>query len=233
MKDRVEARLWAEVAAGRGGLWVRRFRGATEKRAALLAELARRIAACRRCPLGGRRRNPVPGEGNPNAELVFVGEAPGYEEDQQGRPFVGPAGQLLTRMIEAMGLRREEVFIANVLKCRPPGNRDPEPAEIAACRPFLEEQLQIIRPRVIITLGAHAARWFLGPGARISQVRGRAVDVEDFQIVPTFHPSYLLRRPDQKRKAWADLQVAMKLLGLPLPPPRRAQSRENRAQEGS
>jgi DNA polymerase len=148
---------------------------------------------------------------------MFVGEGPGEEEDREGRPFVGPAGKLLTRMIAAMGLAREDVYIANVVKCRPPGNRTPAPEEIAACREYLRRQIALVKPQVVIPLGNPATRWFLGAVVGITRVRGQPVDQGDFVVVPTFHPSYLLRSPEEKGKAWADLQVAMGLLGLPLP----------------
>ncbi len=227
--QRLRRRLWAEQAAGRGRFRVSRARSATAAAdpspihagspdpKAALAQIADRVRSCQRCPLGGLRTNAVPGEGNATADLLFVGEAPGREEDAAGRPFIGPAGQLLSRMIAAMGLSREQVFITNVLKCRPPGNRDPQPAEIAACRDYLRRQLAITRPRVVIALGSPATRWFLGPSAGVMSSRGRVTDLADYQVVPTFHPSYLLRFPSEKRKAWADLQLAMGLLGLPLP----------------
>ena len=209
-------RLWAEEAAGRGGLRVRRPEAPSAAAADSLALIAGEVRDCTRCGLCRSRTKPVAGEGPPTCELMFVGEAPGYYEDQQGRPFIGPAGHLLTRMIEAMGLKREHVFITNVLKCRPPSNRDPLPEEIAACKQFLKRQLQLLEPRVVIPLGAHAARWLLGVDTGISQVRGRIVDRGAFLVVPTFHPSYLLRSPEEKGKDWADLQVAMKILGLPV-----------------
>jgi DNA polymerase len=165
------------------------------------------------CVLGGLRRNSVPGEGSPAARLAFVGEAPGEDEDLQGRPFVGRAGELLSRMIAAMGFVRDQVFIANVLKCRPPGNRSPQPEEIAACSGLLRRQLALLAPDVIVALGAHAARWLLGRAVGINEVRGQVFDRDGAKIVPTFHPSYLLRCPEEKGKAWADLQVAMRLLG--------------------
>jgi DNA polymerase len=152
------------------------------------------------------------GVGNPKAELVFVGEAPGEEEDRQGIPFVGAAGQLLTKMIRAMGLTREQVYIANVVKCRPPGNRDPLPDEVETCRPFLEEQLVAIRPKVICTLGKHASQTLLNTTERITRLRGRVHDRNGTPVVPTFHPAYLLRNESDKKLAWMDLQLIMKLL---------------------
>jgi DNA polymerase len=157
------------------------------------------------------------GVGNPAAEIMFVGEGPGADEDQQGEPFVGKAGQLLTKMIEAMGFRREDVYIANVVKCRPPGNRNPEPDEIAACEPFLRAQIAAISPKVIVALGKFAAQTLLRDTTPISKLRGRWSSYEGVKLMPTFHPAYLLRSPEEKKKAWEDLQLVMKELGRPLP----------------
>ena len=159
------------------------------------------------------RKQVVFGVGNPSADLMFVGEAPGADEDAQGVPFVGRAGQLLTKMIEAMGFRRDDVYIANVLKCRPPGNRDPEPDEIATCEPFLFRQVATIEPKVVIALGAFAARTLLKTTDPISRLRGRVFDFRGAKLVPTFHPSFLLRSPGYKREAWEDLKKALVLLG--------------------
>ena len=157
------------------------------------------------------------GVGNPEAELVFVGEGPGAEEDRRGEPFVGRAGELLDRMIVAMGLRREDVYICNVVKCRPPENRDPEPDEVAACEPFLKAQLDAIAPRVIVGLGRFAVQCLLGdPEARIGRVRGRWAAYNGVDLMPTFHPAYLLRNPAQKRPAWEDLKEVMRVLGRPV-----------------
>ncbi|HVO19129.1 MAG TPA: uracil-DNA glycosylase [Anaeromyxobacter sp.] len=175
------------------------------------------LGDCTRCKLSAGRQRLVFGVGNPQAELVFVGEGPGEEEDRQGEPFVGRAGQLLTRMIEAMGYERAEVYIANVVKCRPPGNRNPEPEEIEACEPFLRAQLAAIRPRVIVALGKFAAQTLLRSSTPISRLRGRWHEYEGVKLMPTFHPAYLLRSPDEKKKAWEDLQLVMKELGRPLP----------------
>ena len=177
-----------------------------------LAQLEQDVIACRRCPLYKTRTHHVFGEGSPRARLVFVGEAPGREEDLQGRPFVGAAGRLLTNMIEAMGLRREDVYICNVLKDRPPGNRTPEPAEVDACLGFLERQLALIHPRVICALGAVAARALLGPHVAITKVRGAVLDYHDIPVVPTFHPAYLLRNPPAKKLVWQDLKKVKRLL---------------------
>jgi DNA polymerase len=174
------------------------------------------LGECRRCKLAGGRRTLVFGVGNPAAELMFVGEGPGADEDAQGEPFVGKAGQLLTKMIEAMGYRREEVYIANVVKCRPPGNRNPEPDEIEACEPFLRAQLEAIRPKVVVALGKFAAQTLLRDTSPISRLRGRWFEYERIRLMPTFHPAYLLRSPNEKAKAWEDLQLVMKDLGKPV-----------------
>jgi len=177
-----------------------------------LRRLEQEVIACTRCALYRTRTHHVFGEGTPDAKLVFVGEAPGREEDLQGKPFVGTAGQLLTRMIEAIGLTREEVYICNVLKDRPPGNRTPQPKEIEACLPFLEQQLAIIRPKVICALGAIAAKALLGPQVSITDVRGKVLDYHGLSLVPTFHPAYLLRNPLAKRLVWQDLKRVKALL---------------------
>ena len=152
------------------------------------------------------------GVGNPDADLMFVGEAPGADEDIQGIPFVGKAGQLLTKMILAINLERDQVYIANVIKCRPPGNRNPEPDEIATCEPFLFQQIDAVRPRVIVALGAFAAKTLLRTDESISRLRGRVYDFRGAKLIPTFHPSFLLRSPDRKRDAWEDLKRARALL---------------------
>jgi len=170
------------------------------------------LGECRRCPLGGLRHRLVFGEGNPRAELVFVGEAPGADEDAQGRPFVGQAGQLLTKIIVAMGLKREEVYICNILKCRPPGNRNPQPEEISACEPFLIRQLEAIRPRVICALGSFAAHTLLKSEAPITVLRGRFHSYQGIPLMPTYHPAYLLRNPGAKKQVWEDVRTIMKVL---------------------
>ena len=170
------------------------------------------LGDCRRCPLGGLRHRLVFGEGNPQAGLVFVGEAPGADEDAQGRPFVGRAGQLLTKIIVAMGLKREEVYICNILKCRPPGNRNPQPEEIAACEPFLIRQLEAIRPRVICALGSFAAHTLLKSEAPITVLRGRFHSYQGIPLMPTYHPAYLLRNPGAKKQVWEDVRTIMKAL---------------------
>ncbi len=177
-----------------------------------LKALERQVVACTRCPLYRTRTHHVFGDGDINARLVFIGEAPGREEDLQGKPFVGSAGQLLTKMIEAMGLRREDVYICNVLKDRPPNNRIPQPDEIEACRPYLLEQLAIIQPQVICTLGAIAAKALLGTEISITRVRGQRHEFEGMPVIPTFHPAYLLRNPDAKKLVWQDLKRVRRLL---------------------
>lgn len=164
------------------------------------------LGACRRCKLHKGRRHIVFGVGNPGAKLVLVGEAPGYEEDVQGRPFVGAAGQLLTRILQAIGLTREDVYICNIIKCRPPGNRNPEQDEIDACIPFLRRQLRAIRPRLICALGTFAAQTLLKTNTPISRLRGRFHAYEDIQLLPTYHPAFLLRNPSRKRDVWEDVQ---------------------------
>jgi uracil-DNA glycosylase len=169
---------------------------------------------CTRCKLAGLgRRQIVFGVGNPNADLMFVGEAPGADEDVQGEPFVGRAGQLLTKIIEAIDLKREDVYIANVIKCRPPGNRAPEADEVATCEPFLFRQIDTIRPKVIVALGTHAAHALLKTDAPISRLRGRVHDFRGgIKLVPTFHPAFLLRSPDRKRDVWDDMKKVRDLL---------------------
>src|SRR6478672_1003750 len=172
---------------------------------------------CTRCKLHGQGRQQVVfGVGNPEADLMFVGEAPGADEDIQGIPFVGRAGQLLTKMIQAINLERDQVYIANVIKCRPPGNRNPEPDEIATCEPFLFQQIDAVKPRVIVALGSFAAKTLLRSDETISRLRGRIYDFRGAKLVPTFHPSFLLRSPDRKRDAWEDLKRARALLTAPV-----------------
>lgn len=199
------------------------------RRGETLRAIREDLGECKRCKLSTTRRHIVFGVGPEDAELVFVGEAPGENEDAQGEPFVGRAGDLLNRMIAAMGYRREQVYIANVIKCRPPGNRNPEPDEIAACRPFLERQLAGIQPKAIVALGAFASQLLTGSTERISQLRGRFHQWRGFKVMPTFHPSYLLQSPSKKKESWADLQVVMKLLGKPIPAAQKKEEREPHA----
>ena len=170
------------------------------------------LGDCTRCPLHRTRKNIVFGEGSAKARLVFVGEAPGEDEDNQGRPFVGRAGQLLTKIIDAMGLKREEVYICNILKCRPPANRNPKEDEIATCEPFLLKQLEAINPEIICTLGTFAAKTLLCTDAPISSIRGKFQDYHGRKLMPTYHPAYLLRNPDAKKLVWEDVQKIMKIL---------------------
>jgi DNA polymerase len=172
------------------------------------------MGECVRCKLHKGRHNIVFGVGDPKARLMFVGEAPGEDEDLKGEPFVGKAGQLLTKMIEAMGLRRQDVYICNTVKCRPPNNRNPEPDELAACEPFLKGQLASVKPEVIVTLGKFAAQALLREQTPISRLRGQWREYEGIPVMPTFHPAYLLRSPQEKVKVWDDLQSVMKKLRL-------------------
>ena len=173
------------------------------------------IGDCQRCKLAPCRTNIVFGSGNPDAELVFVGEAPGYDEDQQGLPFVGRAGQLLTKIIESISLKREDVYICNVLKCRPPENRNPEPDEVASCNPFLRKQLAAIRPKIVCCLGTFAAQTVLQTAASISKLRGKFFDMDGMRVIATFHPAYLLRSPEKKREVWEDMkQIRTELFRL-------------------
>ena len=180
------------------------------------------LAGCTRCKLHRRRTNIVFGVGNPRAELVFVGEGPGHDEDVQGIPFVGRAGQLLTQMIIAMGIKREDVYIANVVKCRPPENRTPEKDEIATCLPFLMRQLANINPKVIVSLGSVAAQALLNTNKSISHFRGQWFDFRGAKLMATYHPAYLLRNPHAKPEVWADLKKVMAYLGLTPPKGKRA-----------
>jgi DNA polymerase len=178
-----------------------------------LAAVRADIGDCTRCKLHTQgRRQIVFGVGNPNADLMFVGEAPGADEDIQGIPFVGRAGQLLTKIIEAIGLQRDEVYIANVIKCRPPQNRNPEPDEVDTCEPFLFQQIDIIKPKVIVALGKFGAQTLLRTLDPISRLRGRVFDYRGAKLVPTFHPAYLLRNPASKREVWEDMKLVKRLL---------------------
>ena len=172
-----------------------------------LPSLAAFLKDCPRCKLSRTRTQIVFGQGNPRAELVFVGEAPGREEDEQGLAFVGRAGQLLTKIIEAIGKKRDDVFILNVLKCRPPSNRNPEADEVAACRPFLDEQIRLISPRAIVTLGTFAAQSVLETDEPIGRLRGRWRTVKGIRVMPTFHPAFLLRSPERKKDVWEDMKL--------------------------
>ncbi|MEA3332845.1 MAG: uracil-DNA glycosylase [Pseudomonadota bacterium] len=178
-----------------------------------LAEIRKELGECQRCPLHSTRNQLVFGAGDPDAELMFVGEAPGADEDRQGEPFVGRSGQLLTKIIAAIGKTRDQVYIGNIIKCRPPGNRNPESSEIAVCSPFLDRQIEVIQPKVICALGTFAAQTMLNTNISIGKLRGRAHPYKDYcLLVPTFHPAYLLRSPGKKRETWEDMQMIMKLL---------------------
>ncbi len=179
-----------------------------------LEEVRNWLGDCQRCKLHSTRTQIVFGTGNPHPDLVFVGEGPGEEEDIQGKPFVGRAGQLLTKMIEAMGLRREDVYIANIVKCRPPKNRNPEPDEISACSPFLVAQLYALKPKVICTLGTFATQTLLNTEEKISKLRGKFHLYHGVKVMPTYHPAYLLRNPVEKKTVWEDIQTIMKELNL-------------------
>jgi len=179
---------------------------APDATAATLEALAAGMRDCRLCRLCAGRKQVVFGVGDPHARLMFIGEGPGADEDRRGEPFVGRAGQLLNEMIRALGLRREQVYIANVVKCRPPGNRDPEPDEAAACAPFLRRQIELVDPAVIVVLGRIAAARLLGTTAPLSSYRGRWRQWEGRDVMPTFHPAYLLRSPANKAQSWADLK---------------------------
>jgi len=190
-----------------------------------LQTIADEVRACRKCDLGSSRTNAVPGEGNPRARIMFVGEAPGGDEDIQARPFVGRAGQLLDKIIAACGLKRSEVFIGNILKCRPPDNRDPRPDEIISCLPYLQRQIEIIQPEIIVALGAHAARTLLNTSKSIGQLRGRfheyysGIGRPPVKLMATYHTAYLLRNytPETRRRVWEDMKQVLAELGLPIP----------------
>ncbi len=182
-------------------------------RAAALQAVRDEIGDCTRCPLAFEGRHTIVfGDGDPNARLLFIGEGPGADEDAQGIPFIGKAGQLLNNMITAMGLRREDVYIANIVKCRPPGNRVPEPVEANTCTQFLFQQIGIVRPEVIVALGSTAATYLLGAKSPLGALRGRIHPAYGAKLIVTYHPAFLLRDPRQKKEAWADLQIAMREL---------------------
>jgi len=182
-----------------------------------MEEFRTRVAGCRLCALAETRTNTVFGEGAENARLMFIGEAPGADEDKQGRPFVGRAGQLLTKIIESIGLKREEVFIGNILKCRPPGNRNPLPGEIVKCAPYLRKQIERIKPEVICALGKFAAQTLLDTDTPISRLRGRFQDYHGIKLMPTYHPAYLLRNASGKKDVWEDMKAIARELGIKVP----------------
>ncbi len=176
-------------------------------RAAALAAVGEVVAACRRCRLCEGRQKTVFGSGDPNADLMFIGEGPGAEEDRQGLPFVGRAGELLTKIVEAIGMTRDQVYIANIVKCRPPGNRDPQPDEVAACRSYLERQIALVRPRLLVALGRIAAQTLLGNDLPIGRMRGQWFQLQGVPLMVTYHPAALLRNPALKRPTWEDMQL--------------------------
>lgn len=179
----------------------------------LLLTINNKVLKCNKCPLYKSKKNYVFGEGSPDAALMFVGEAPGYYEDVEGKPFVGKAGQLLTKIIKAMGFERNDVYISNILKCRPPENRDPKKEEIEACFPYLTRQIEIIKPKVICALGRFAAQTLVSSDISISNLRGRLLFYRGIKVIPTYHPSFLLRNPHYKRATWEDMQLILKILG--------------------
>jgi len=172
-----------------------------------LEEIRRELGDCRRCKLHQTRRSLVFGEGNEKAKLMFIGEGPGYDEDVQGRPFVGKAGQLLTKIIQSIHLQREEVYITNIIKCRPPQNRNPETDEIDHCNPFLIKQIDAIQPQIICALGTFAAQTLLKTDTKITALRGRFYELKGIKVIPTYHPAYLLRNPERKREVWEDMKI--------------------------
>jgi len=208
------------AAAETGAVATRTGSTRTDDPSAALGAIREDLGDCRRCKLASGRKKIVFGQGNPNAELIFVGEAPGSEEDEQGLAFVGRAGQLLTDIIEkGMKMKRSDVWIGNVLKCRPPQNRNPEPDEILSCQPFLEAQIRAIRPRVLVGLGKFAAQWLLKTAEPISRIRGRFGEHDGIPVMPTYHPAYLLRNPAAKKDVWEDMKAVLRLLGRPGPGP--------------
>jgi uracil-DNA glycosylase len=183
-----------------------------------LQKIAARVAECQRCGLCKTRTNTVPGQGNPHPELMFIGEGPGADEDEQGLAFVGRAGQLLTKIIEAMGFTRDEVFIGNIVKCRPPDNRVPEDDEMESCIPYLKEQIAVLKPKVIVCLGATAVKGLFGPDMPgITKLRGQWQTFEGIDVMPTLHPAYLLRNPPVKKDLWEDMKVVVAKLGRRVP----------------
>ncbi|MGZ3539325.1 MAG: uracil-DNA glycosylase [Thermodesulfobacteriota bacterium] len=177
-----------------------------------LADVKKELGDCKRCKLHRTRKTIVFGEGNEKARLMFIGEGPGYDEDVQGRPFVGRAGQLLTKIIESINLSREEVYIANIIKCRPPQNRNPEPDEIESCNPFLMKQIRVIQPGIICALGTFSAQTLLKTDTKITALRGKLYELEGIKVIPTYHPAFLLRNPERKREVWEDMKKIQELL---------------------
>jgi DNA polymerase len=178
-----------------------------------LAEVRKELGDCKRCKLHRTRKTIVFGEGHEKATLMFIGEGPGYDEDVQGKPFVGRAGQLLTKIIESINLSREGVYIANIIKCRPPQNRNPEPDEIQSCHPFLMKQISVIQPKIICALGTFSAHTLLNTETKITSLRGKFYNLEGIKVIPTYHPAFLLRNPEKKREVWEDMKKISDLLG--------------------
>ena len=178
-----------------------------------LEDVRKELGDCKRCKLHCGRKTIVFGEGNEKATLMLIGEGPGYDEDVQGRPFVGKAGQLLTKILQSINLPREEVYIANIIKCRPPQNRNPEPDEIESCHPFLMKQIGVIQPKIICALGTFSAQTLLKTDTKITALRGKLFDLEGIKVIPTYHPAFLLRNPDKKREVWEDMKKIVELLG--------------------
>ncbi len=178
-----------------------------------LADVRKELGDCKRCKLHQTRRTIVFGEGEEKASLMLVGEGPGYDEDVQGRPFVGKAGQLLTKILQSISLPREEVYIANIIKCRPPQNRNPEPDEIKSCHPFLMKQISVIQPKIICALGTFSAQTLLKTDTKITALRGKFFDLEGIKVMPTYHPAFLLRNPERKREVWEDMKKIAELMG--------------------
>ena len=177
-----------------------------------LADVREELGDCKRCKLHRTRRTIVYGEGNEKASLMLIGEAPGYDEDVQGRPFVGKAGQLLTKILQSINLPREEVYITNIIKCRPPQNRNPEPDEIRSCNPFLVKQIAVVQPQIICALGSFSAQTLLQTDIKITALRGKLHDLEGIQVIPTYHPAFLLRNPERKREVWKDMKKIADLI---------------------
>jgi DNA polymerase len=188
------------------------IKGTPQTEIPTLEEIRNELGNCQRCKLHRTRRTIVFGEGNSKARLMLIGEGPGYDEDVQGRPFVGKAGQLLTKILQAIEVKREEVYITNIIKCRPPQNRNPEADEIESCRPFLLSQIHAIKPKVICALGTFSAQTLLKTDVKITALRGKAYDFSGIQLFPTYHPAYLLRNPEKKREVWEDMKLIAKVL---------------------
>jgi uracil-DNA glycosylase family 4 len=179
-----------------------------------LKDVRKELGDCKRCKLHRGRKTIVFGEGNEKATLMLIGEGPGYDEDVQGRPFVGKAGQLLTKILQSINLPREEVYIANIIKCRPPQNRNPEPDEIQSCSPFLIKQIHVIQPKIICALGTFSTQTLLKTDAKITALRGKVYDLEGIKVMPTYHPAFLLRNPERKREVWEDMKKIVELLNI-------------------